>query len=86
MWLILLILYIQYLLLYLLVLAPIDIYEPLATVMDRIGCWAEILSTNWQMSCDTPVADIHSLLLIPHSLHTLISKSTVGRWSLSRLS
>ena len=28
------------------VLAPIDISVPLVTVTDRIGCWAEILSTN----------------------------------------
>ena len=32
-----------------------------------------LLSTNWQMLTDTPVADIHSLLLIHYSLHILIS-------------
>ena len=56
-------------------LAPADIYVPLVTVTDRIGCRAEILSTNWQMSSDTPVADIHSLSF---TLHLPLPTSTVG--------
>ena len=63
MWLSTFLLQFPYLLLYFQVLAPIDIYVSLATVTDRIGCRAVILSTSWQMSTDTPVADIHSLLL-----------------------